>query len=150
MLLCVLALWLAWPGTVLAQMTRSNSWNPAADRNTGALQGRMGQGRMIIHRDQRVHRLLPGQTLVNASYTSALRRELEDRVMHAEVSAGPANPLRILDTRVIGAAPAADLTSARWSELWTVQRGKGQVQYRIQFTGEGRGRGITFRADRRG
>lgn len=135
-------------GSAHAQI-RPPTWNPAGDRNTGAM-NRVFPARPVVNRSQREYRRLPGATLTNSAYTSALRRELENRVMTTESGAGPASPLRILDTRVVTplAGDPGDLRDARWTEVWTVQRGPRRVEYRIAFAGEGRGRGISFQANR--
>lgn len=94
---------------------------------------------------------LPGKTLANAANTSGLRKALADGILSVEKQQG-AKDAKIVDTAVTQAPKGdtgSDLTTASWTELWTVQRGGKKVGYVIAFTGQGKGKSISYKVSQK-
>ncbi len=90
---------------------------------------------------------VPGKSLANASNTAGLRRDVSAGVLSLEKQMGVATGSKLVDTKVATApkgSTASDLTTASWTEVWTVQNPKGKTSYLVTFTGQGKGKNIKF------
>lgn len=128
-------------------------WNPTADKYKGGsgnqVNADLAKGGVQATRSAKpAAEAVPGKSLTNASNTGGLRNDLVQGILNAEKQQG-AKESKLVDTKITAAPKAGtadDLSTASWTEEWSVQRAGGKkATYVIAFNGQGKGKSISYK-----
>lgn len=138
-------------GSLSAQIQgAAPAWNPAREKFDGGANSVRADsprpGGTVASKEPKSADRLPGNTLTNAGNTGGLRLDLVKGILNAESQQG-AKDSKLVGTKVTTAPKdPSDLTTAAWSEEWTMQRAGGKkATYVIAFTGQGKGKSIGYK-----